>query len=138
MTIINFPSILTDLTSQLSGKVIDEVLTIEKTPSIKSSLNLLMKPWFRSRFYTDSSIGIVIKVDDFKEEKIAIESIDFKDDRPLLVAFEAPTKLAIYWKPAGSQFSSFCVTDESFIACFTPFFIEFIIQEIKIGRSGKF
>lgn len=140
MTSINYTDHAFTFTESLTEVIINEELKILAVPSVKKAICLIHKPWFLSRFYRDkSSIAISLRINepvDHKEAS-AVASCNFKEDRPILIAFESPESVYLYWRINDLTFSLSLATQAQDMEKIASFIKKVLISELKDKRPGR-
>ncbi|XP_070493589.1 uncharacterized protein [Chironomus tepperi] len=119
-----------------------QVLNIINTPSAQKGLELLSKVWFKTDILQKSNLfGINIKIDDVINEefneKPHFYELNFKES--FLIGFQSTSgkhESMIYWKMLNCDkfYSLYIDDDES--EDVSRFLMEFLVEEIRNGRSG--
>ena len=115
-------------------------LVISNTPNVEKGAELLTKNGFKESIQKFQNLsGIIFKISDKFDE-----TLDFKSfilcpgfEGLILVAFQSAHESKTCWKVRDHDKLYSIFIDDDSTGCITAFFHEFLIEELKNGRTGK-
>jgi hypothetical protein len=117
-----------------------DCIVLQNVPTPQSGLELILSDWFKATICELPNVfGIVLKINGEINETLddRPRSFDFRSKPSFLIAFESNIgnrKSMIFWKsPENDEFYSIFVHENV-----TSMLYDFLIQEIKAGRTGIF
>jgi len=117
-----------------------DCIVIHNIPTSQSGLKLILNDWFKPEICELPNVfGIILKINAEINEKFndGPRSLDFRSKTSFLVAYESTVgnhETIIFWNAPGNKefYSIFTDGNATNVLC------DFLIQEIKAGRSGKY
>jgi len=116
-----------------------DFLQIIKIPTLSKGLQLISQNWFEPKVFSNKQLdGIILKINGPIDD--LPDNLDLVLKRSILVFFQTTIgghESKTYWKTAGrDKFYSIYIDDDS-TDDVTAFCHEFLISEIKNGRTGE-
>lgn len=137
---LNPDAALGDLEAEIDRNPDFDCVVIQNVPTFQLGLEFILNDWFKPGICDLPNVfGIILKINAGISEKFndGPRSFEFRNKPSFLVAFESTVgnhETIIFWKaPGNDEFYSIC-TDGNV----TTVLCDFLIQEIKAGRSGKY
>lgn len=144
MTKIYYTNCQNAFKENLKDKKINKKLDVHGVRSVKKAIDLLQKTWFSDWFYREKMIAIVFNIIEsvnHQEALLGVALCNFKEDQPILIAFESSESIVFYWKINTPPFwIHFPLPNDESVnnkQKITEFITSFLISELKEGRTGK-